>query len=115
MYETNCDCDNDSTNAKPSLGLSLMVSVLPAVLTILFEKAAETIFHKYREKEEKKKHTGEMIEGSDGNYYYLEQGVVYPVKIEGVVTPAEQKEEEERQLNEKNTQREKAKISTRKK
>ncbi len=93
MYDSNCDCDNQQ---KPSLGVALLVSVVPAVLTILFEKAAETVFHHFREKKEKKSHKGEMIEGSDGRLYYLEDGIVFPAILEGVETPADRAESEEK-------------------
>ena len=60
------------TGPKVGLGKQLLIAVAPAFLTILFEKVAESVFHHIRERNAKQGNTGKMMDGSDGNYYYLE-------------------------------------------
>lgn len=92
-YEGNSGMDESGqyTGPKVGLGKQLLIAVAPAFLTILFEKVAESVFHHIRERNAKQGNTGKMMDGSDGNYYYLEGDTVYPVKITGVPSPADKK------------------------
>lgn len=84
---------------KESLGAQLILTILPTMMAIAFEKTAEAVLVKWahkKEKQEKRTNPDEaprIFEGVDGNFYTIIDGIVFPCEIPGLVRVDEDEEE----------------------
>ena len=81
---------------KPTLAAQLVLTILPTMMAIAFEKTAEAVLVKWANKKEKQERNTNpdvaprIFDGADGNFSAIIVEIVFPCEIQGLVALEEE-------------------------